>query len=129
MTTTLPPHIARPSRDLVGPVVYFRSQPVAVTSSPPRDTADPRYDRCTDHHLACDCREAEQNEQLAESRMDRFYLRDQLEVVIVDHPTEVYINGDLRPDMCCQCEGCKLARSLSLVPFRNVRYLTIGSRV
>lgn len=126
MTHTLPPHIARPSRELVGPVVYFRSQPVAVTSSPPRDTLDPRYDACTDHHLACDCREAEQCERLHEQAVERFELRGRFEVLLDGHPTEVYLNGDIRADLSCHCEGCKLARSLSLVPYTNIRYISGG---
>lgn len=128
MTHTFPPHIARPSTDLVGPIAYFRSQPVAVTSSPPRDTDDPRYDACTDHHLACDCREAEQNEQITDRRHDRFHLRDQLEVALAGHPTLVLINGERRVDLSCHCDGCVFARSADLVPYRNFRHLTLGSR-
>ncbi len=118
-----PPHIARPSADLVGPMMRFRGQQVAVTSAPPRDTTDPRYDRCTDHHLACDCREAELNEQLAEQRIDWFQLRDQLGAALVDHPTVVTINGQERRDLYCQCTGCVFARAVNLVPYNNVRYI------
>ena len=32
----------------------------------PRDTLDPRFRLCSDHHPACDCREAETSERLAE---------------------------------------------------------------
>jgi hypothetical protein len=126
MHTDLPPHIARPSTDLVGPIVHFRGQPVAVTSSPPRNTSDPRYDACTDHHLACDCREAEQNERVAERRYDRYSLRLQLEAALADHPTLVILNGETRGDLACQCDGCRFARAVDLVPYKNFRY--VGSR-
>ncbi|MFE3229306.1 hypothetical protein [Nocardia sp. NPDC059228] len=123
MTINPPPHIARPSTDLVGPMVWFRGQPVAVTSSPPRDTTDPRYNACTEHRLACDCREAELSEGLAEHRIDRFALREQLEVALIDHPTVVLVDGIDRADLHCRCQGCEFARSISLVPFKNTRYL------
>lgn len=37
---------------------------------PPRDTRDIRYQLCTDHHTACDCREAELGEVIAELRSE-----------------------------------------------------------
>lgn len=36
----------------------------------PRNTMDPRWEACRDHHVACDCREAEWAEQLAELRAE-----------------------------------------------------------
>jgi len=119
----LPPHIARPSAALVGPIAYFRGQPVAVNGSPPRDTTDPRYGRCTDHRLACDCREAELSEQITENRFARNELRDHLEAAIVDHPTRVILDGYPRPDLDCRCQGCVFARALELVPYPNIRYV------
>jgi hypothetical protein len=121
--TELPPHIARPSRELVGPVEWFRGQPVAVTSSPPDNTLDPRYDACTDHHLACDCREAQLSEDMRELRDERWRLRQRLGTALADHPTRVYVNGHRRADLECRCLGCDLARSIRLIPHENIRHI------
>ena len=113
MRHDLPPHIARqPYRHatLVGPMVRFRGQPVDVGSSTPRYTLDPRYLACTDHHLACDCREAEQNEQINEYRDGYREITDVIAAAIEGHPTEVFIDGEERSDLECQCAGCKIAR-------------------
>ncbi|MFI6215668.1 hypothetical protein ACIBCD_27060 [Nocardia brasiliensis] len=85
-----PPHIARPATDLVGPMVWFRGQMVNVTHSPPTNTTDPRYNLCTDHRLACDCREAERGEELFELRAEHWRMRDLLAALIAGHATEVY---------------------------------------
>lgn len=120
----LPPHIARPRGELVGPMVQFRRQLVAVTSSPPRDTSDPRYDRCTEHRLACDCREAEHAEQLHELYAERREIRDALTALIRGHATTVYVGDDPRPDLECRCQLCEFARSvLGLTPWENRRFL------
>lgn len=66
--------------DLVGPLVpvmfyggrgSFRT-PYAVRYYPPlpANTCDPRVPTCLDHHTACDCREAEQAELVAELRIE-----------------------------------------------------------
>ncbi|MGY4103457.1 hypothetical protein ACW2Q0_28420 [Nocardia sp. R16R-3T] len=116
---TLPPHIARPANALVGPLVFFRGQQVAVTSSPPTDTRDPRYDRCTDHHLACDCREAEQNENLHELRTEYRHLTDVLAVMLAGHRTAVYVDGNRRESLDCRCQLCEFARTAHAVPWAN----------
>lgn len=121
---TIPPHIARPpsGAELVGPLVTFRGQPVAVTSSPPLDTCDPRYAACTGHHLACACREAELGEELAEHRADRRELIKALETMLRGHPTLVYQHdGQPRPDLQCACQLCEFARVTHLVPLANNR--------
>ena len=54
---------------LVGPLPAVRFHDgTRLAYTPPRDTCDPRYVACTEHHVACDCREAEFAEQLAEFR-------------------------------------------------------------
>ena len=130
----LPPHIARPTPayELVGPMVPFRGQMVAVTSSPPRDTGDPRWRQCTDHRLACDCREAEQNEQISEMRSERRDIEEAIAQAIHGHPTWVYISagtggygyqyGDTRQrrrDLECRCLGCDLARRMCSTSVRS----------
>ena len=107
-----PPHIARPkpSEELVGPVVWFRGQQVAVTKSPPTSTTDPRYDACTDHHLACDCREAHFQERMDDWRYDLKQTEQDILREIDGHPTWVRVGGGRRTDLECQCLGCRLAR-------------------
>ncbi|WP_063039673.1 hypothetical protein [Nocardia pseudovaccinii] len=123
MIGEFPPHIARPG-DLVGPLVWFRRQPVAVTHSPPTSTSDPRYDRCTEHRLACDCREAERTEELFELRAEYWHLRDLLTALIDGHPTQVFENGEHRRDLECRCQLCAFARQARLVTPANWRNLT-----
>lgn len=55
--------------DLVGPMptITFRDKSQQAYK-PPSDTMDPRYAVCTDHHPACDCREAERSEDRNEHK-------------------------------------------------------------
>ncbi|WP_280201897.1 hypothetical protein [Nocardia cyriacigeorgica] len=119
-----PPHIARPGAGLVGPLVRFRGQPVAVSSSPPRDTRDPRYLACTDHRLACDCREAEQNEQLTEYRIELRQLRDLFDALTESHPTRVEVDGVRRADLECHCPLCVFGRQARLDSYSDVRSIS-----
>lgn len=64
--------------DLVGPMpaVRFRGgSPARLVADPPQSTMDLRYLVCTDHHTACDCREAELNELIAEARFEAIVQR------------------------------------------------------
>jgi hypothetical protein len=55
---------------LVGPLPTIRFMDgTAVVYTPPRDTCDLRAFVCSDHHPACDCREAEWAEQRTEWRL------------------------------------------------------------
>lgn len=56
---------------LVGPMptVRFRDGARRV-ADPPRSTLDLRWLVCRDHHTACDCREAELAEQIADFRAE-----------------------------------------------------------
>ncbi|MGV9666964.1 hypothetical protein [Nocardia niigatensis] len=119
-----PPHIARPSGGLVGPLVWFRNQPIAVTSSPPRDTTDPRYGACTDHRLACDCREAELAERLTDQLAEVREMRNALMAACTGHPTKVYVDNRPRVDLECRCLPCAALRHSNYVPSSNTRYLT-----
>ena len=118
----IPPHVARPPHQfgtVVGPVVRFRGQPVDVGRSTPRDTTDPRYLACTDHHLACDCREAEQNEQINEFRAEFNMLRRAIVDAIDGHATTVYVDHSRRPDLECKCAVCTIARNAGLGNFTD----------
>jgi hypothetical protein len=99
--------------EVVGPVhqVTFGcyGERGAVNYTPPRDTLDPRYNLCAAHHVACDCREAEFAEERREYRLERQYLRDQIEHVLAGHPT--YADAGQVP---CQCTGCRLVRAAGI---------------
>lgn len=101
-----------PDYPLIGPLVYFRGRKlqIPVRHSPPQNTLDPRYRACTDHHLACDCREAEQQESLTEYRLQLREIDQVIAGLIEGHPTSVYIDDVNRRDLECQCGGCKVAR-------------------
>lgn len=58
----------------------------------PKNTMDPRVRDCTDHHIACVCREALLAENLAEVKNEWTALIAALEKRIAGHPT--YIDED-----------------------------------
>jgi len=69
----------------------------------PLNTLDPRYDRCTTHHVGCICREAEWSEEAREYRLEWENVRK-------------LIAGDIlagHPDGC-MCTGCRLVREIGL---------------
>lgn len=105
------------SAEIVGPVasVYFGGGPrnpddpwdrTAIAYVRPRDTMDPRFEACTDHHVACDCREAEFAENESEARYERKATQQAFEAVLAGHDT--YATDDGRPG--CLCTGCQIAR-------------------
>lgn len=123
------------STEIVGPVVYFRGDrlpnkvlrgrvSVLVDRAPPTDTRDPRYIACTDHHLACDCREAEQNEEIREWLGNWQAARDAAQEICGGHPTwpdyfveehsGAYDVTYARSEDCCQCTGCQIIRKAHL---------------
>ena len=100
----------------------------------PQDTMDIRYPLCTDHHPACDCREAELAEQLHEYRSEIQRVKKAAARLLVGHRLRDY--GDLatqyhsRAEMggamydklmagdgplACQCTGCQLVRATELL--------------
>jgi hypothetical protein len=70
---------------------------------PPKNTIDPRWEACTDHRTACDCREAEWNEEVQEYRAEYTSFRAALKAALVGHAA-----------CCCRCSGCAIARALHL---------------
>lgn len=127
-----------PGKALVGPLPTIRFQSGARAErhayAVPRDTMDPRYIRCADHHPACDCREAELSEQLGEYRSGQTAMRHAAARLLVGHRLHDYgddvrgkfprgqgrqeigaemwwryISGD--GPLACQCTGCQIVRA------------------
>jgi hypothetical protein len=88
-----------------------------VDYDPPRNTMDPRYVACTKHQVACDCREAEYNEEIDELRSEYFAFRKAIGEALIGHVPET-----------CACTGCQIARRLGLTHL--IKYeLTRGEKV
>lgn len=86
------------------PVVRFNDKPgPEIRYRPPRDTLDPRYSACVRHHVACDCREAELAERIAELHSlldeDRQH-QDALAAIAQLHRRASYFGG---PPICEEC--------------------------
>jgi len=63
---------AGPGRPLPFPEVRYRA---------PKSTMDPRWEACHNHRVACDCREAEMAEQIAELRSEAALARRQEDAI------------------------------------------------
>jgi hypothetical protein len=115
------------STEVVGPlpVVYFNGGPHAfdqprevrpkVAYQPPRDTLDPRYATCTDHHVACDCREAEWAEERREAAFAAQERREAFNEILAGHPTWQW-SDDGNELTGCMCTGCRIARACHIWP-------------
>ncbi len=128
------------SAEVVGPLptVLFRGgpdgsdNPVTLAYTPPRNTCDPRYAACTEHRVACDCREAEMAENLCEHRDEWRLLGNAAASALVGHqvmpPLAERGRGRLaRSDdtPLCLCSGCVIHRATrTLVPHRAVDFAT-----
>jgi hypothetical protein len=99
-----------------GRLRIIRSHATAIYDVPV-DTRDPRYSACTDHRVACDCREAELAEQISELRGEYSLLRNAIDTVLAGHPTtaggEDRYGQEIKP---CQCTGCQIARLIYVYP-------------
>lgn len=91
----------------------------------PRNTCDPRYRQCTDHHVACDCREAELNEQLEEHRGEWRYLQDAARSALAGHQVD-HPSGDRHGfTQLCLCSGCVIQRATgNLLKWADVDWRT-----
>lgn len=102
--------------DSQGRMCFVRAHANAVYDVP-TDTRDPRHDVCTDHHVACDCREAYLAEQINELRDEYRLLREAIDTVLAGHPTtadgEDRYGQEIKP---CQCTGCQIARLIYVYP-------------
>lgn len=111
------------SGTLVGPLPTVRFSggpnldwfnPPKIAYTPPKDTCDPRARACTDHHVACDCREAEFAEDRHERRAAAKELQDTIGTVLAGHATMLWTSdGNLSPHSC-QCTGCQIVRAAHL---------------
>jgi len=109
------------TKALVGPVpsVRFRDG-TKIAYQPPRDTADgDRWSNCQEHRVACDCREAELAEQIAELRSELKAAQDAARRILQGHATYAYENsptaGDGGRPIGCMCTGCQIARDAYLL--------------
>ncbi|WP_336214743.1 hypothetical protein [Nonomuraea sp. LPB2021202275-12-8] len=81
----------------------------------PKNTMDPRWLACANHHTACDCREAELAEDLAELRWERDHMLRVLREELTGHATWAYRDDNERDQIAeCKCTGCMIARRLEL---------------
>ena len=106
------------SAALVGPL-----QPVCYANGPvtwhdlPRNTLDVRYAACGNHHLACDCREAQQAEDIGEFAAMWGEIRQVILAAIKGHQTYAFTGtndtGWSGVDVFaqCKCQACVIARS------------------
>jgi hypothetical protein len=84
--------------------VLFRDG-TRVNAEPPQSTMDPRYVACTEHRLACDCREAEYAEEVSEYSGEWRRVCEVLATHLKGHKVDV-----------CPCTGCVICRELGLTP-------------
>lgn len=112
MTGTDVVHVPLPQVTFIGgPRRPYDSPSPSVAYDRPKNTLDPRVEACTDHHVACDCREAVLAEGLAEWRSEFLSIQRAIDMVLAGHPTRT--KGDAKP---CQCSGCQIARIANLYP-------------
>ncbi|MEV0313575.1 hypothetical protein [Nonomuraea fuscirosea] len=79
----------------------------------PKNTMDIRYVACGDHRTACDCREAELAEEIAELRSERDHLLRVLGHEVADHATWAYLDRNEEISAAeCKCTGCRIVRRL-----------------
>lgn len=102
------------TKTLVGPLPTVRFHDgTKVAYDVPRDTMDPRYRPCTDHHVACDCREAEMAEQIQELRGQLREAQEAARQILAGHATYAYeegADGERGRPVGCMCTGCQIAR-------------------
>ncbi|SEU46388.1 hypothetical protein [Nonomuraea wenchangensis] len=102
------PHIVTFSNGSTRPTFHLY-----VSQPPPKNTLDPRWETCTDHRTACDCREAIFAEDLAELRAERDMLLGTLREELAGHATRAYTSDGARDEQAeCKCIGCGIARRL-----------------
>jgi hypothetical protein len=108
------------SAELVGPLrrMWFADswQHPPRYYDPPKSTLDLRYTACTDHHPACDCREAMIAESFAEHKQEFDTLYNAVLEAVKGHPTYARNEEDR-----CQCAACGIARKAQVGYFEQKR--------
>lgn len=121
------------SAELVGPLptITFQAgymQPrIKQAYDVPRDTCDPRYSACTDHHPACDCREAEHAEEMAEHRGEWKRLRETAARAMSGHQVKYPFGlsrGQRATFPLCLCTGCVIHREVDLLSLSSIDFRT-----
>lgn len=117
------------STDLVGPIRVMRMRDgTLLTVEVPQNTLDPRYMLCSQHHVGCDCYEAERNENTNEYRSMYFGACDAVKEVLAGHHTfaDTYRDDGRMvagrwvsewvwdETAVCMCTGCQIARKAYL---------------
>lgn len=106
------------AKALVGPVPtigFYDGTRVAYDV--PKDTRDPRFTACRDHHPACDCREADLAEGISELRGELKDIIDAAKRVLEGHPTWVWEDGpNGEREAGCMCTGCQIVRATHILP-------------
>lgn len=104
------------SGELVGPLQPVRynggHRTVVTWADLPRNTCDIRYAACGSHHLACDCREAQQAEDISEYRAMYRELETAILAAIRGHQTYAYDAWGWDDELAqCKCQACGIARA------------------
>lgn len=77
----------------------------------PTHGGDLRARLCTNHHPACDCREADLNELITEQRGEMRRLAQAARSALAGHQVEVPIGGEEWTVQLCLCSGCVIHRA------------------
>lgn len=78
----------------------------------PKNTLDPRYEACADHHPACDCREATIAEDRAELVAEHKAMSKAILDAIKGHQTYAATPDGFRDEFgMCKCPACGIARA------------------
>lgn len=119
---------------LVGPLPTITfwgadDEPVRQAYTPPKHTGDLRARTCSNHHPACDCREAEWNESRSEMRADWDMVRTAVWSALQGHQIEAPLGlSDWRRHTfdVCLCTGCVIYRGThhALLPPRAINLST-----
>lgn len=79
----------------------------------PKNSLDPRWKACAAHRTACDCREAELAEQIAEYRAELREAKQVFNEVLRGHQAFAWTPDGERDLVAeCKCSGCQIARRL-----------------
>lgn len=101
--------------------------PFQVAYEVPANTCDPRYRQCTEHHVACDCREAELAEVIGELRSEWRYVREAVRRALAGHQVDYPLGlSDIRRYSfpLCLCSGCVIERTAHVLRAGDLDFRT-----